>query len=274
MINTTECPICHTCDNVAEWTTNDCTNKIKSLECLICDIAFAQNMLSESSYVNFYDNYNSDRDNNKKELELLRKKCYLLDKNFIDENCKSKFNSVLDFGCGTGKFLSLFDDCSYRLGFDIDSSTIKSNIATYENITFTDDVNEISEKFDLIIFRGTIQYMRDIEKIKVFVESHLKNNGYLAILSVPNKNSPLATIQKENWSLYNPIEMFNIFSLKSLSTVFNNFKIINVDYPYINTPYSDEYNDIKKFIDLVKHGKQSKFPFWGSMMNVLYQKVQ
>jgi len=108
--------------------------------------------------------------------------------------------------------------------------------------------------------------------MKDFINNKLNINGYLIILALANKNSPLAEIQRENWGLYNPIEMFNIFSLTSIKSIFNDYNTINIDFPYLDTPYASEKYDIQKFKDLIVDNKQSKFPFWGSIMQVIFQK--
>jgi len=269
-----KCPLCKTNTDITQWTTDRCTEQIPSYECESCDIVFADKVLNNETYIDFYNKYNTTRDTKNQEKEELRKKCYIIDKKFIIDNSTKTFTSVLDIGCGTGKFLSLFDQSQMRVGFDIDKDIIKINKQKYKDMQFVDSLDDIDTTytFDLIIFRGTFQYMRDIDNIKTFIDNRLTSNGYLAILSLPNKNSPLANIQKEQWSLYNPIEMFNIFSIKAISTIFKNYDIAHIDFPYLDTPYSNEKEDLLKFIDIIKNKNSHKFPFWGSMMNIMLKK--
>jgi SAM-dependent methyltransferase len=272
MKQTTICPICKLSNNLKQWTSQP--DKLNSsIECVICDVVFAKYMLDDNDFNNFYNNYNDNRDSEKKDLAIKRNLCYKQDITFINKNCINKFKNILDIGCGNGEFLSLFDGYK-KTGYDIDRHIIINNKSNYPDINFISDLNEINndQLFDLIIFRGTFQYMRDLNYIIDFIENKLDKNGYLIILSLPNKNSPLAQIQRENWSLYNPIEMFNIFSLTSIKKLFNNYKIINTEFPYLETPYADEKNDMIKFNELILNNKQSKFPFWGSMMQIIFQK--
>mgnify|MGYP001184594205 FL=1 len=67
--------------------------------------------------------------------------------------------------------------------------------------------------------------------------------------------------------------MFNIFSLTSIKKLFSNYKIIDTEFPYLETPYADEKNDMLKFKELISNNKQEKFPFWGSMMQIIFQKI-
>ena len=96
--------------------------------------------------------------------------------------------------------------------------------------------------------------------------------GYLVILSLPNKNSPLAMIQREKWALYNPIEMINIFSLTSVKKLFNDYDTCIFEFPYLDTPYANEKTDLEKFIELIENKKNDKFPVWGSMIQIIFQK--
>ena len=272
MENILLCPICNKNNNLKHWTSLD-YNGISSKECIECDIVFAEKMLDDGEYIKFYNKYNNSRDTEKEDLAIKRNICYQNDIKFINKTCGNMFKNILDIGCGNGKFLSLFNS-EKKTGYDIDINIIIENKSKYTDINFISDLNKINinEKFDLIIFRGTFQYIRDIKKMKDFINNKLNINGYLIILALANKNSPLAEIQRENWGLYNPIEMFNIFSLTSIKSIFNDYNTINIDFPYLDTPYASEKYDIQKFKDLIVDNKQSKFPFWGSIMQVIFQK--
>lgn len=264
------CPICNKDINLIKWTSNDCKTISSSL-CKTCDIVFADKILDDSEYVNFYNKYNNNRDIENKELANKRNICYENDLKFINKNCNN-FTNILDIGCGNGIFLSKLIGKN-KTGYDIDTNIIKENNLKYPNINFINNlIINNNEKFDLIIFRGTFQYMRDLNYITTFIDKFLKKKGYLIILSLPNKNSPLAEIQRENWSLYNPIEMLNIFSLISIKKLFSNYSVIDTEFPYLDTPYADEKNDIINFRELITNNKQSKFPFWGSMIQIIFQK--
>ena len=271
MIPILKCPICKTANNIKKWTSSESNES--SNECTNCDVVFADNILSESELYTFYEKYNVNRNNDNTKLYTQRQICYKSDKRFIETNCGKKYKNILDIGCGDGQFLSLFES-DKKTGFDIDKNSIEINKNIYKNILFISDLNEIKkdDMFDLIIFRGTFQYMRDIEFIQKFINEHLIHMGYLVILSLPNKNSPLAMIQREKWALYNPIEMINIFSLTSVKKLFNDYDTCIFEFPYLDTPYANEKTDLEKFIELIENKKNDKFPFWGSMIQIIFQK--
>ena len=105
----------------------------------------------------------------------------------------------------------------------------------------------------------------------------LKNGGYLCLYSVPNTESPLAIIQRENWVMCNKIEHIQLFNYNAIEFLLKDkFKIIRIDYPYLQTPYENHKTDLQSFIDIIKNieGAEIKhFPFWGSIMNIIAQKV-
>ena len=57
--------------------------------------------------------------------------------------------------------------------------------------------------------------------------------------------------------------MFNIFSLSSTKKLFNAYKIIDIDFPYLDTPYADEKNDMIKFKELISKINNKNFHFGG-----------
>ena len=71
--------------------------------------------------------------------------------------------------------------------------------------------------------------------------------------------------------------MFNIFSLYSITNLFKDYKKIAQESPYLETPYSNEKEDCKKFIQLInnkKNLKNMKFPFYGSILQIIFQKIK
>ena len=104
--NVISCPICNKNKNTNKWTTN-LNSSIDSYECSKCDIVFADKILTDQSSKEFYYGYS----NTKARLDThdARKKCYTNDMTFINNYCDSFGNQILDYGCGSGDFLTLFD---------------------------------------------------------------------------------------------------------------------------------------------------------------------
>lgn len=176
--------------------------------------------------------------------------------------------NVLDIGCGTGGFLSLFGAKWEK--YCIEVSDFAQGIAREKGITT--DFTPKPDFFDLIIFRGTLQHIPDpIYKIG---ECYywLKKGGGLAFLATPNTNSIY-------YKLFNTLPFldesrnFLLPSDKMLKQILTNFgfEIKGFEYPYRNTPYARPAKDIFFFL-LKLLGKDTKFPFYRNMMECYAQK--
>lgn len=181
-----------------------------------------------------------------------------------------KGGKVLDVGCGQGDFLMLFNSKWKKYGMEI-SEFAKRNAEKRGIITKFDIKDDF---FDIIIFRGTIQHIPD--PIARIGESYywLKNNGGIVFLATPNTNSPY-------YKLFNTLPMLDEsrnFLLPSdimLSQILKNFgfKISEIKYPYLNTPYANPVKDIINFIlKLLKIKRKAKPAFFKSMMEIYAQK--
>ena len=76
-----------------------------------------------------------------------------------------KPESVLDFGCGIGNNVDLFD-CQY-VGYDIVDEMIEDNIVKYHDKYFTSSLSDaLARVYDLVMFVGVIQHIPDGELTK------------------------------------------------------------------------------------------------------------
>jgi SAM-dependent methyltransferase len=269
-----KCPHCNSKDYTL-WDENN-NNEVKALQCKKCNIVYMNNILSDKDLFKFYDSYNSSRNLHSKVKKVQREKMYELDYNEISLLVPEKGN-YLDIGCGEGNFLSYFQNVK-KIGYDIDKSATLRGSKIYNDIDYIDNLDSTkSEDINCIIFRGTLQYMRNLNDSIRYCYSRIKDNGYLCILSLPNTDSPLAILQRENWVMCNKVEHIQLFNIYALNYLLENkFKILSISYPYYGTPYENHQKDLTLFIDIInkKNGAIKKhFPFWGSIMNVIAKKI-
>ena len=116
--------------------------------------------------------------------------------------------------------------------------------AKSRSISFERSIFDQKNFFDLIIFRGTIQHVDEpFSMIKSSFEA-LRDGGYLIFLATPNTNSILYKLKGDlpflDWKIN-----FYIPGKKEFSNALENigFEIIDVSYPYYNTPYCNLAKD-------------------------------
>lgn len=222
---------------------------------------------------NFSKEYFKFRKNN----DLKRQKSFFKESQFIkslfDKNIKDL--KILDVGCSTGEFLNYLFNFKINTNsdnlFGIEPSSYAANLATKESINIIDD-NDKVQFFDLIIYRGTIQYIPDpfISLKKSYIS--LKPHGKIVFLATPNTRSLYYFLFKTLPFLEDPF-MYWIPSDQNLKLFLNNlgFKKIEIFYPYLDTPYSNPLIDFFRFICKLITGK-GKFPFPGNLIWISAEK--
>jgi len=119
------------------------------------------------------------------------------------------FKSILDIGCGKGKFTSLLKSKNNKVkGIDISLTAIKKAKERYPNISFEcmdikKDFNNLKEKFELIIMKEILSYLenwRDIIKYVFFITEKIFITLYLP-------ENPIGFIKNFN-ELKNEIEKY------------------------------------------------------------------
>lgn len=184
-------------------------------------------------------------------------------------SCYINGGSVLEIGCGKGEFLQLFDD-SWRT-YGIEVSEYAKSIAKQNGVTIV-DYDQAPGSFDLIVYRGTFQHLT--EPVWSIQQScrMLKEGGHLVFLATPNTNSLCYRLFSDLPAL-DPPRNFVLPSDIMLSQILENFgmTVLEIDYPYLGTPYASPVRDHLCFL-LRLLGFKSRFAFWRNMMEIYAQK--
>ena len=136
------------------------------------------------------------------------------------------------------------------------------------------------EKFDLVIFRGVLQYVPYPKKYIEKAISLLSSGGHLFITAQPNMNS-LAFQLFGKW-FTQPVTGVDFvgFSESALTTYLSEsgLKKMGECCFYTETPYADEESDLllmAKAVEYKNKGIEIDFnapAYWGNMMTLMYRK--
>lgn len=196
-----------------------------------------------------------------------RQKCFLFEKKFINAHIRS--GTLLDIGCSTGEFVKALEWDGIAYGMEI--SEFAKKYAKKNGIKFGKDIFNSKNYFDLIIFRGTIQHIDTPFLYLKQAFQALKPGGYVWFYA-PNANSMYYKIWNTLASL-DPKINFYIPSDITLKNAMKNFgyEFTEIHYPYLDSPYASPVTDHLKFA-MKLFGANVQFPFWRSIMYVMFRK--
>ena len=163
-------------------------------------------------------------------------------------------------------------------GIDIVKSAIDAAKNNYSDIAEFEEINLLDvntdKLFDIIIFRGTLQYLDEkLHDSMAHLKQLLNKNGKIIIFCLPPTDAFMYYLLGDKWALFHPEMslMFNEKSIQFLSDKYG-YKIERLDYPYLEDVYANpkkDYENVKKII----LGEYSKsVPFWGSLMTIVLNK--
>lgn len=266
--------ICPLCDS-KEFQEID-MNTCKVYKCDQCTLQYLDDKKLKKNN-NYLEKYNELRKDDSISSKL-RQIQYSVDAKHLKKIISK--GKILDVGCSSGKFLNnLCDVADFHLyGIDIDKDAI--DIAKKQNskinYTNTDLISYQTDlKFDCIIFRGSFQFLgSDLKKTMNKISKLSSENMKIIIYSLPNSDSILYHLLKDDWHLFDKLShtlIFNKNSIMKLCEIYN-YKIQELSYPYLETPYANNIEDNESLIQLIRNEKKKSFPFWGNIMQIVLEK--
>jgi len=182
---------------------------------------------------------------------------------------RAEGHNVLDYGCGDGAFLDLFNGWN-RYGVEVSDYCIGQCTAKGIQMVNTHDLE--SGSMDLVIFRGVLQHIDNPFTALREAARLLRRGGLLAILAQPDADSLCYKLFGElpaldpprNWWIPGHRELCNILGKLG-------FGKIETLRPYWGGPYASRRRDFSRFI-LRLFGIRKRFAFPGNMIELYAQK--
>ena len=125
--------------------------------------------------------------------------------------------SVLDIGCGNGKFLGELSHRfpRYRLsGYDPEVALTKHFKSSKHINYYHGELEDIPHEYDLICFIDSLSYIDDISSLFAFLDSHISPDGQIFITS-PDVSRNNMTLLVDGQSYF--------FTAANLSSIFSKF---------------------------------------------------
>ena len=145
---------------------------------------------------------------------------------------RNKSATILDVGCGEGKFLKSI----YQLGFE-NCRGIDPFISQEQKNPFPiekKELSEINQKFDIICFHHVFEHLENVNQTLEKCQMLLNKNGKI-IIRVPVKDSFAFETYKENWVQWDAPRHFQLLTKKAFEILAQNNGFVIHDY------YGDSY---------------------------------
>ena len=222
-----------------------------------------------------YDRFGADYFKQRTGNDLLRQRSFTQERGYLARHLGPRIFSesvLLDVGCSTGEFIEAVG-WNPALAYGMEISDYARQVAADKGIRFDRDLHNSETFFDVVVFRGTIQYIPDPFHYIKRAFLALKPGGCVVFLATPNTNSPyyrhFGTLPflEERLNYLIPCENSLAMNLRNAG-----FDVVRIDHPYLSTPYARPLSDHLKFIKKLIFRTKDKFAFWKSSMWVIGRK--
>ncbi len=180
---------------------------------------------------------------------------------------KLKPGRILDVGCGYGWLLSALNNKWKKYGVEV-SKYAGMYSKKFGNIHLGEIENFHERNFDLITALHVIEHINKPEIFLLKLKKILNKKGIL-ILETPDFDSAAARRYGKKFRLLFDKTHISLFSQDSIIRFVrdNGFEVLDINYPYFETPYFTRKNMLKVF-----NKKTVSPPFYGSVITLFLRK--
>lgn len=256
------------------------------VRCPSCGIVYARKRLSATGLPKYWSNYLTRVHTRDSEEVAQRNQMYQVDYEFAHLYVPS--GKVLDVGCGNGSFMNVYELHGYET-YGVEFGKEAADVASRHHRVRYGVFSEMDfgkESFDLVIFRGVLQYVPDPKRyLRKAVEllkpaSEHSQGGHLFITAQPNIDSFVARLFGKGFPLHVNAVDFIGYHERALTDYLAKEGLSKVGerYFYEETPYADVENDILRVAKAIEERRAGKPvtgrapAFWGNMMTLMYEK--
>jgi SAM-dependent methyltransferase len=219
-----ECPICNSQDLQPFLICEDhtATNEtFQLLKCARCTFVVTSPRPAHTSISKYYDSENYISHTGKPSsaidsIYLLVRKFTLRWKMTLIARYTGKPATLLDFGCGTGDFLTVCSAGGWN-AYGIEPSAASDQKASTESrVMVLKSIEELPPlKFEVITLWHVLEHLADLENKINQLKNLLTVNGTLFV-AVPNRTSYDAQVYKEKWAAYDVPRHLWHFSIENM----------------------------------------------------------
>lgn len=284
--NINNCPICEKTDFTNFLICKDYSVSGESFaisQCKSCGLKFTNPRPDQKNIDKFYESkdYISHTNVSNNLINLVYKiarKFTLFSKYKILKKYTDNKGRILDYGCGTGNFLSYCKEKGWDV-IGVEPNSKARSAAEKENLIILNSIDNLQdeEKFDVITLWHVLEHIHDLKYVFNKLKARLNKNGIICV-AVPNSNSYDCDHYKQYWAAYDlprHLYHFNPNTFKNLVKT-HRMKIIEIIPMKLDAFYvsllSEKYKYGKNnFLKAVITGLKSNR--WGEKNNNNYSSL-
>ena len=229
-----KCPACGSLKYTKVLKTSDYLvsgESFEIMECNDCSLRFTSPIPDSNETGNYYksDKYISHAKHVTSIFDIaykiVRKFSLRSKRKIIKWVSQKQSGTLLDIGCGTGKFLKIMKQSGWEInGVEVNNEARKLAENNTSSVILTQtQFFESNQKYDVITLWHSLEHLYELNQYLKKITESLNDNGLL-LIAVPNYQSFDAEHFKRDWAAYDVPRHLYHFSLEAMVKLMEKFK--------------------------------------------------